>query len=82
MSSTRVTSHDGDGVLTRLQDGQAPGDVDRRRDGAGITGLVAIIAEHGSKTVVAAMITVWVILAVAGLGTVLLHKYRSPAPGD
>jgi hypothetical protein len=37
--------------------------------GAGITGLAAIIAEYGSKTVVAAMITVWVILAVAGLDT-------------
>jgi hypothetical protein len=50
--------------------------------GAGITGLVAIIAEHGSKTVVAAMITVWVILAVAGLGAALLHKYPQPALSD
>jgi hypothetical protein len=46
--------------------------------GAGITGLVAIIAEHGSKTVVAAMITVWVILAVAGPGTAAVNRYGLP----
>ena len=45
--------------------------------GAGITGLVAIIAVHGSKTVVAAMITIWVILAVAALGAGVVNRYRS-----
>lgn len=49
--------------------------------GAGITGLVAIIAVHGSKTVVAAMITIWVVLAVAGLGTAVVNKYRNTRRG-
>ncbi len=47
--------------------------------GAGITGLVAMIANSGSqsKAVIAAVITVWVILAVAGLGTAVVRWYRS-----
>jgi hypothetical protein len=49
--------------------------------GAGITGLVAIIAVHGSKAVVAAMITIWVILAVAGHGTAVVNKYRDTRRG-
>ena len=49
--------------------------------GAGITGLVAIIAVHGSKTVVAAMITIWVILAVAGLGAAVVNRYRNTRHG-
>jgi hypothetical protein len=44
--------------------------------GAGLTGLVAIIAEHGSKTVVAAMLTIWVILAVCGLGAAVVDRFR------
>jgi VIT1/CCC1 family predicted Fe2+/Mn2+ transporter len=43
--------------------------------GAGLTGLAAIIAKHGSKHVVAAVIMVWVILAVAGLGTAVVNRY-------
>ncbi len=47
--------------------------------GAGITGLVAMIADEGSqsKAVIAAVITVWVILAVAGLSTAVACRYRS-----
>ena len=47
--------------------------------GAGITGLVAMIADDGSqsKAVIAAVITVWVLLAVAGLGTAVVRWYRS-----
>jgi hypothetical protein len=45
--------------------------------GAGITGLVAIIAEHGSKGMVAPMLVIWVIVAVAALGTAAVNRYRS-----
>lgn len=47
--------------------------------GAGITGLVAMIANSGSqsKAVIAAVITVWVILAVTGLGTAVVRWYRN-----
>jgi hypothetical protein len=45
--------------------------------GAGITGFVAIIAEHGSKTVVAAMLTIWIIVVIAGLGAIAVEKFRS-----
>jgi hypothetical protein len=47
--------------------------------GAGITGLVALIADSGdqSKSVTAAVITVWVILAVACLGAAAVRWYRS-----
>jgi hypothetical protein len=44
--------------------------------GAGITGLVAIIAEHGNKHVVLPIIIIWVILAVAGLGAAVVNRYR------
>jgi hypothetical protein len=45
--------------------------------GAGVTGLVALIADEGSqsKAVMAAVITVWVILAVAGLATAAVRSY-------
>jgi hypothetical protein len=43
--------------------------------GAGLTGLTAMVAEHGSKHVVAAVIVVWVILAVAGLGTAVVNRF-------
>jgi hypothetical protein len=49
--------------------------------GAGITGLLAIIATHGSKSVVGPMIAVWVILAVAGLGTAVVNRYRGTRRG-
>ena len=47
--------------------------------GAGITGLVALIADSGSqsKAVTAAVIAVWAILAVACLGTATVRWYRS-----
>jgi hypothetical protein len=47
--------------------------------GAGITGLVALIADEGSqsKAVTAAVIAVWAILAVACLGTAVVRWYRS-----
>jgi hypothetical protein len=45
--------------------------------GAGVTGLVALIADEGSqsKAVMAAVITVWAILAVAGLATAAVRSY-------
>lgn len=51
--------------------------------GAGVTGLIAIIANgNGSSPyVVPWMIAIWVILAVAGLGTTLVHKYRDQRRG-
>jgi hypothetical protein len=51
--------------------------------GAGITGLVALIADSGSqsKTVTAAVIAVWVILAVACLGTAAVRWYRGREHG-
>jgi hypothetical protein len=47
--------------------------------GAGITGLVALIADSGSQTkaVTAAVIAVRAILAVACLGTAAVRWYRS-----
>jgi VIT1/CCC1 family predicted Fe2+/Mn2+ transporter len=46
--------------------------------GAGLTGLIAVLADGGSKHVAAAaVVTVWVILAVAGLGTAVVNKYRN-----
>jgi hypothetical protein len=45
--------------------------------GAGITGLVAIIAEHGSKGMVAPVLVIWVILAVAALGAAVVNRYRN-----
>ena len=46
--------------------------------GAGITGLAALIADSGSqsKAVIAAVISVWVILAIAGLGIAVVRWYR------
>jgi hypothetical protein len=44
--------------------------------GAGITGVVAMIATHGSHHIVIAMIAVWIFLAVAGLGTAVVNSYR------
>ena len=51
--------------------------------GAGITGLVALIADSGSqsKAVTAAVIAVWAILAVACLGTVAVRWYRGRERG-
>jgi len=45
--------------------------------GAALTGFVYLIAEHGSKHVLTAVIMVWVVLAVAGLGTAAVNRYRS-----
>jgi hypothetical protein len=45
--------------------------------GAGITGLVAIIAEHGSKGMVAPVLVIWVIVALAGLGATAVNRYRN-----
>jgi len=50
--------------------------------GAGITGLVALIANNGntgvnSNAVVEAVIAVWVILAIAALGRAFVRTYRS-----
>jgi hypothetical protein len=51
--------------------------------GAGLTGLVAVIANHdntgtNSGAVVTAVIWVWVILAVAAVGAAVVRKYRRP----
>jgi hypothetical protein len=45
--------------------------------GAGITGLVAILAENGSKHVVAPMLVIWVILAIVALGAAAANRYRN-----
>jgi hypothetical protein len=45
--------------------------------GAGLTGFVAILVEHVSKHVGFAVIIVWVIIAVAGLGTAAVNRYRN-----
>jgi hypothetical protein len=47
--------------------------------GAGSTGLVAILAHAQGHHVASWMIAVWVVLAVAGLGTTLVRKYRITA---
>jgi len=47
------------------------------RPPAALTGFVYLIAEHGSKHVLTAVIMVWVVLAVAGLGTAAVNRYRS-----
>ncbi len=49
--------------------------------GAGITGLVAIIANNGnsgpnSTAVVSAVIWAWVVLAIAALGVALARRHR------
>jgi hypothetical protein len=48
--------------------------------GAGITGLVAIIAEHGSKSMLAPILVIWVIVAVAALGAAVVNRYRDRRP--
>jgi VIT1/CCC1 family predicted Fe2+/Mn2+ transporter len=45
--------------------------------GAGLTGLVSVVAQHGSKHVLTAVIVIWIILAVAGLGTAVVSRYRN-----
>ena len=45
--------------------------------GAGITGLLAIIADHGSKHMLAPMLVIWGILAVAGLAVAAMNRYRN-----
>jgi hypothetical protein len=47
--------------------------------GAGLTGLLDITAEHGSKHVMTVVVMLWVILVVAGLGTAAVNKYRGMA---
>jgi hypothetical protein len=51
--------------------------------GAGITGLVALIADSGSqsKAVTAAVIAVWAVLAVLCLGAAAVRWYRSREQG-
>lgn len=51
--------------------------------GAGITGLVAMIANKGdsSPAVVGAVIAVWVILAIAALGAAFVRRNRGKERG-
>ena len=44
--------------------------------GAGITGLMAILGHRDGNRAAGWIIVVWVILAIAGLGTTLVRKYR------
>jgi hypothetical protein len=45
--------------------------------GAGATGLVAILANvHTDPLVAKSVMVIWIILAVIGLGAVLVRKYR------
>jgi galactokinase/mevalonate kinase-like predicted kinase len=45
--------------------------------GAGITGLLCIFADHGSKHIVAPVLVIWIILAIAGLGVAVVNRYRN-----
>lgn len=45
--------------------------------GAGLTGLTGILAHRNGDRAAALIIVVWAILAIAGLGTTLVRKYRS-----
>jgi hypothetical protein len=49
--------------------------------GAALTGLAAMIANHGnnSSAVSHAVIVIWVVLAVAGLATALVRRYEARA---
>jgi hypothetical protein len=49
--------------------------------GAGITGLVAILNEHGDKHMVGPILAIWVILAVVGLGVAIANRYRNTGRG-
>jgi anti-sigma-K factor RskA len=46
--------------------------------GAAITGLVALLANNGSgdNTVVDAVIVIWAVLAIAGVSTAVVRRYR------
>jgi hypothetical protein len=44
--------------------------------GAGLTGFLYVIAEHGSKHVLTVVIAIWVVLTVAGLG-MAVNRYRN-----
>lgn len=60
-----------------LRDAVPPGSRQALLTGTGITGLVAIIAVHGSKSMVAPVLVIWVIVAVAALGAAVMNRYRS-----
>jgi hypothetical protein len=45
--------------------------------GAGVTGLLALIADHGSKHMLAPMLVIWGILAIAGLAAAAMNRYRN-----
>jgi hypothetical protein len=45
--------------------------------GAGLTGFVGAAAAHGSGHIGYVVILVWIALAVAGLGTAAVNKYRN-----
>lgn len=47
--------------------------------GAGLTGLTAILAHNNGNTAAGWVLVVWVILAIAALGTTLVRKYRITA---
>ncbi len=51
--------------------------------GAGITGLLAMVANKGSDNpaVVQAVIAVWVILAIAALGAAFMRRHRNREHG-
>jgi hypothetical protein len=46
--------------------------------GSAITGLVALLANKGSgdNTVIDAVIVIWAVLAIAGVGTSVVRRYR------
>jgi hypothetical protein len=45
--------------------------------GAGITGLVAIVADHGDKHIVGPMLLIWVLVAIAALSAAAVNRYRN-----
>jgi hypothetical protein len=44
--------------------------------GAGVTGLIAIVGHRDGNRAAVWIIVVWAIVAMAGLGTTLVRKYR------
>ena len=45
--------------------------------GAGITGLIALAADHGSKQMLAPMLIIWGIIAIIALATAAANRYRN-----
>ena len=45
--------------------------------GAGITGVLALVADHGSKHMLALILVIWGIIAIIALATAAANRYRN-----